>query len=375
MAARPVILIAIAVIAIFFVVWGVRQVGQTEKIADEARLRAFTASLENSMNVKSNRLGDVEERVFSLPEDVESICFVDNQKEIDEFANNELRSQLKQFPRFNIFLFPSEKFNPVRLNIQLKQNPLCLEPSNSKIKLILENKGSFAEINTEATQDKDCVSVVYNGNPDEKIDMVFLPYGYDDLKDFSKDVDSYINKQFNVVEPFKSNINKINFFRIDKQENLGCEIGDLIRCDDFRVKLLASECPNDYVFVLADRNRFLDLAKPVRSSTIANTIKVNTADNPLLIMHELGHAIGDLADEYVDEKYYQGLDFKPDSYPNCDVVSCSKWQNIDNVGCYRGCSLKGFYRPTDNSLMKSLKTDSYGPVNLAEISERLYRYK
>lgn len=375
---NPVIYIGILIIILLFVVWGITQINEINKKAEEAKLISFTKSLKNTLTtVKSSSFGDIDEKTFSLPTDVEELCFIDDSKETNDFTKKELNSLIKRFPEFNLFIFPSEKFNPFRMSmLRLSENPMCVRIVNGKIKLSFENKGDFAEINAEQTlKDIDCVSLVYNGEPEKKIDMVFLGYGYSGVEKFAGDVDGYINEQFSVVEPFKSNLNKINFYRIDSFNKFDCEITDLIRCNNYLVKQLASQCPNDYVFILAERNKIINIAMPVRSSSVGSTIKVNTADNSLVIMHEFGHALANLADEYVDADYYGSMDFKADIYPNCDISGCPKWYQEENVSCYEGCSLSEFFRPTENSIMRKLNTILYGPVNLKEIFKRLESYE
>ena len=68
-----------------------------------------------------------------------------------------------------------------------------------------------------------------------------------------------------------------------------------------------------------------DMIKPVRSSAIGNIAKINIADKPFVLVHEFGHSFGDLADEYVDEKYYSQVAFDVSDYANCDNAACSSW--------------------------------------------------
>jgi len=92
-------------------------------------------------------------------------------------------------------------------------------------------------------------------------------------------------------------------------------------------------------------------------------------------MHEFGHAFGGLADEYVDENYYGRIDFKADEYPNCDNEGCAKWEGIDDTRCIKGCSLNSYFRPTTSSIMRSLQSAEFGPVNEEEIRKKLGAYE
>ncbi|MBI2138317.1 hypothetical protein HYU13_01910 [Candidatus Woesearchaeota archaeon] len=176
------------------------------------------------------------------------------------------------------------------------------------------------------------------------------------------------------TEPFSLNREKINIHRIDRFEDLGCTVGDYVKCDEFLVKKAASFCPNDFVIILVSRTKIADFLRPIRSSSVSNMAKINTADNPSVLLHEIGHAIGGLADEYVDEQYYRNAGLNIPSFPNCDVSSCSKWAGIEGTGCFSGCSLNEFYRPTDNSIMRSLQVKRFGPRNEDILIKRLKKY-
>ena len=81
-------------------------------------------------------------------------------------------------------------------------------------------------------------------------------------------------------------------------------------------------------------------------------------------MHEFGHIFGGLADEYVDEKYYSNIGFDPKDYPNCDFPPiCTGWEGVNGTGCFDGCTLNSYSRPTENSIMRSLSTEKFGPLN------------
>jgi hypothetical protein len=127
--------------------------------------------------------------------------------------------------------------------------------------------------------------------------------------------------------------------------------------------------------VLVDRSKIKDFIRPVRSSAISNIAKINTADRPYVLIHEFGHSFGDLADEYVDEAYYSQVDFNANHYANCDYTPCVSWKGMDNTSCYQGCSLRRYYRPTQESVMRSLDSSTFGPVNERELLKRLLFYE
>ena len=313
-----------------------------------------------------------------MPSDIESVCFVDKSKDASPFINSDLNYEIEKYSDKNVFFEPFDKSAPVFLEgfeLEIDENPFCLKVIDSTIKLSITSKSNKSLISTfrPSEKDTDCVSVLYNSEPENSVDVVFLGYSYGKFDDFRKDVNKNINV-FLTTEPFKSSKEKINFYRIDKLDEVNCEIGDWIRCDEYSIKKLASYCPNDYIIILVDRNKVKDFVSPVRSSAVSNMEKINTADNKLVVLHEFGHIFGGLADEYVDEKYYGSIDFDAIAYPNCDVPGCMEWNDVNGTGCFDGCSLKKYSRPTKDSLMRSLKEEKFGPLNENILVEKLDEY-
>jgi len=371
------IYILITIITAGILIFGYKGIQEARKNSEEVQMSLFLNSLKKS--IEKQRVypfGSTDQLTFSLPNKIRSVCFVDNPKNLNELTNSELSSQFGNYEDFNIFFMPFVEHIPQKLaGFKLEENPLCISNMDGKVKLQLKSLGNIVEIsasnktNTEA----DCVSVAYNG--EDNIDIVFLNYGYSNINNFAGDVNDYIVNVFSTVEPFASQIDKFNFYRIDKPLGDVCSVKDFVLCNEYAVKILASDCPNDYIFVLVDRSKITDFVKPVRSSAISNMAKINTADNKFVLMHEYGHIIAELADEYVDDKYYAQFKFSQEDYPNCDSIPCSKWSGIEDVGCYKGCSLSQYFRPTQTSIMKSLKSSFFGPVNEKEINKYLGAYK
>ncbi len=326
----------------------------------------------------SSSLGTVEEHTVALPVGVDHVCLVDRDKAISPFVSCLLNLELDKFEEKNIFFSPFQDFSPLQLNgfeLYEKENPLCLKARKGKIPLTFSSKGKNAVISTfdGTRKSSDCVTVLFNAQPEDALDIVFLGFGYNDQDEFAKDVKKQVNL-FLEIEPFKSNKEKLNFFRIDRFDNMGCSMENWISCDEFQVKTLASFCPNDYVVVLASRGKIRDALSPVRSSAVSNMAKINTADNDLVLLHEFGHLFGGLGDEYVDEKYYSNAGLKIADFPNCDNADCSKWLGMNGTGCYKGCSLSGYFRPTKDSLMRSLTVADYGIWNEKVLASQLRLY-
>ncbi|MDP7141416.1 MAG: M64 family metallopeptidase [Candidatus Woesearchaeota archaeon] len=380
----PVVIILVVVFsgALIFFVMG--RLADINLLVKEKELGNFVTSLNNVLKKQSAESYDNADLVtLSLPEDISSVCFADGSKEIDRFAKRGLASRVMVDKTQNLFLSPIEDNPSFRLNnIEVGEiNPLCVKTRQGKISLKLTNKGKNALVEAKDAFDKDvdCVSVVYNGEPEEKIDVVFLNYGYTKEEEFAKDVNDYVNSFFLNIEPFKAKGNNFNFFRVYREGSLGCTIKKagilqyFISCDSFSVKNAASECPNDYIFILTDRGKIEDFVEPVRSSAFSNIAKINTADEKFVLVHEFGHTFSDLDDEYVDEGYYGGEDFS-DSI-NCKA-SCGGFDGVDGIECEEGCSVGKLYRSSKDSIMRDYyKSKEFMVWNTKVIEEKIGEYE
>jgi len=377
---KPIMQVLFTLIAVLILIFGATQITKWGKTSKNLEIANLHNTLTNSIKKQSLlSYGSVDERIIALPSEIETLCLVDRTKEISPLINCNLNPEINKYEDKNIFFEPFGKLTPIQVNnfeLNKEENPICLTSIGGTIKLSLTSKGNRTMVSTFRSSEKevDCVSVLYNSPPNNSIDIIFLPYGYKKFDDFREDVNKNINT-FLATEPFKSNKEKINFYRIDKFDQLNCEIGAWIKCDEFSVKKLASYCPNDYIIILVDRSKIKDLIKPVRSSAVSNMEKINTADNKLVVLHEFGHIFGGLADEYVDERYYNESNFNADDYPNCDSPPvCIGWKGVNGTGCFEGCSLNVYARPTTNSLMRRLNTEKFGPLNEKILISKLNAY-
>lgn len=353
--------------------------GKTE---DNVAFFNFESSLTKSIEKQSMAsFGSVSERTLSLPSSAEKVCFIDEDKEFNKLIDRGLTKLKDSYSGYNLFISPTEDYMPIKINYLMLnegENPLCLKVIDGKIRLRLESKGSGTLVSAADVKDKEveCVSMLYNDDANNSLDIVFLGSGYKDIQSFSSDADSYI-KLVKTTPPFSYALDRINFYRIDESRDIGCKavsygLGGYVICDDYLAKQLASECPFDIVVILINRG-IIDIAQPLRSSSKGDVMTLNTAENKLVMLHELGHSFADLADEYVDS-YYIDTGFDEDKYPNCDDLLCREWSTITD-GCFQGCSLSAYYRPTEDSIMRSFNTKNYGPVNENETMKKLGVYK
>lgn len=375
---NPLIYIIFTLTIILILFFGLNILTKTTKTTTKVELTNFLLSLNKAIKEQSYHSYDsVNELTFNLPIDIDEVCIIDKIKKLDTFANTELASLIEIYADKNIFFSPSTKYIPGELqNFEVDENPLCIKVTQGKIKLTLTSKGNASQISTplQEIQEKDCVSLIYNGDPDNKIDLVFLGQNYNDVKEFIPAVDDYIQNVFLITEPFRTNAERFNFYRIDDFSDLICKTDEgYIFCNEYAVKQHASNCPQDYIIVLMKRAKAVDLVAPLRSSAYNNIMNLNTADDNFVILHEFGHTFANLADEYVDDTYY--ANFNEKEYENCADNTCSKWKSLAGTGCFKGCSLSSFYRATEKSIMNNyLNSNEYGILNTNIISKRLGVY-
>jgi len=338
-----------------------------ERVSEQNLLKNFEVSLDKKLEETARKgPSSIQEVSLSLPKGIDEVCFFEYNEKFDKFANIKLARAVETLKNTNSVLFQGDKFYTLKLaSLDVgDKNPECVKTQKSKVSLRMESTGSKSMIKALDHKDSvvDCTSIYYSGDPNKRLDLVFLADGYGTTDKFAEEVNMYVNKVFKITEPFRSNIEKMNFYRIDEDNELGCSIGEYLICDEFLIQQLAVNCPNDYIFVLHDRNKIIDAAQPLRSSAIGNVAYINTADDAFVAIHEFGHIFAKLGDEYLDESFYTTFDVK--SVPNCDDGRCRKWANIDGTGCFQGCTTSAYFRSTDNSIMRDFyKSKEFGPVN------------
>ncbi len=199
--------------------------------------------------------------------------------------------------------------------------------------------------------------------PDGKKRLLFIPNNYDSYSEFEKDVLSKV-EVIRKTSPFEDAFSFYLFQHIEN--NFDCSKKDAIICDYMKITEVARYCPHDYIVVLSNENdEFL------RSTAYMNIAVVNSIDDPGVLLHELGHIISNLADEYVTDLPETEKNLKKS--PNCDNSECSKWLNeFIGTGCFPGCTNSDFYRSSENSVMRNCYTSrQYYQVNVFALKSSL----
>jgi len=159
------------------------------------------------------------------------------------------------------------------------------------------------------------------------------------------------------IKPYNSFKNNFNIYYIPTYQP-ECKLYKDIALYCYSKELIrkASSCPNDYIIVLKEQ------PYKIRSSVYMNVLSLNSKHPLSVLPHELGHALANLADEYVPASLPRGQ-------KNC-VSSCSKFDS-ETDGCFIGCSKDSYYRSIDRGIMRTLSSNEYGVYDEALIKKQI----
>ncbi len=246
--------------------------------------------------------------------------------------------------------------------------------------------------------DGDVTSIVENGPVGSKLDVVFVGDGYTagQQGDFHTAVRAKWAKM-SAVEPYASYKSLFNVWAVDAVSRESGVSGDpgkdvvkdtalrsaffcdgverLLCVDTGRVESYAAKAPAaDLVVVLSNSTKYGGAGyNDVVSKVGYDGIATASSDHPKsdqIAVHETGHSLGKLADEYQYDEYGTYTGAEP-AEANITKLSADemtaqrqKWYRWigrtspdgGTVGAYEGGGYypKGLFRPTDNSIMRTL---------------------
>ncbi len=325
--------------------------------------------IESAANPKTG-FGTVKTSNVALPQATQ-VCFFDRTKPL-ETIDPEIYKINLLYPEDNIIVLGKDPLFAVKApKLRLEKNPLCIKIPTSTVIITLETQANSALLTSSLEQVKSsCIILKQTQEPENALDIVFIPHGYRDEESFNADAEAFTQNAFKGIAPF--NLDHMNFFRT-ALEPLDCKSKGVLLCDDEQARLLAKNCPHDVIAILHRRNPTVEALFHLRSSALGIVVALNTVDEKTVLAHELGHIVGHLADEYVDEFYYSA--FNEADYPNCDSQPCIEWRNIQGTSCFAGCAKGEYYRSTQNSLMRDLGFPVFGPLNENIMRSEFARYE
>ena len=245
--------------------------------------------------------------------------------------------------------------------------------------------------------------VHYSGEPSKKLDIVFIPEGYsaEEMSKFKEDCVKAAGYLFS-YSPFKEDSDKINIWGIEAPSpESGTDIPGqhvwkrtllnsnfytfdseryLMTTDYHNVCDVAANAPYDQIYILVNTEKY-------GGGAIYNYYSMTAAHHPVvakILVHEFGHGLAGLADEYGSDDTYQ--DYYPTNVepwePNITTLVHfdKKWKNLveestpiptpdtqeyyDKIGAFEGAGYvnKGVYRSTHDSLMRSFSSNEFNEV-------------
>jgi hypothetical protein len=189
-------------------------------------------------------------------------------------------------------------------------------------------------------------------NYDGYFDVLIISSAYTDLDIFHNDA-AVIAEFLLGISPFYEYKDRIRIVRLDNTSDLGCppsgaEIS-LLSCDYRKITNAASYAPHDTILVIHNTD-FYGGAGVWGSHAV--TYRDISQWAKQVAVHEMGHSVGYLMDEY--DFGTQHNPAKPYAV-NCSAQGCAKWQNISDTGCFQVCGDSDAYRPTfDSCIMRTL---------------------
>ncbi|WP_256107283.1 M64 family metallopeptidase [Streptomyces sp. ODS05-4] len=235
--------------------------------------------------------------------------------------------------------------------------------------------------------------VEVNGPSASKVDLVFVGDGYtsDQLGAYRSHVRSKTEELF-AVEPFKSHRSLFNVWQVDVVSresgvdddpaqgvrrdtaldmNYYCGgMARLLCVDEAKAAQYAAAAPQvDQVVALANSTTYGG------AGGTAATAAGGNAQAGQIVVHELGHSLGGLADEYDSPGRHQGGEPPEPNvsvYPQATMSQYRlKWYRWlgrptpdgGTVGTYEGAkyAATGIYRPSQNSIMRTLGREFNAP--------------
>lgn len=259
-------------------------------------------------------------------------------------------------------------------------------------------------------------AILENGDPSQKVDLVFLPEGYtkEEMQDFRDDVVRLTESLFS-FSPYKELKSSFNIRAVmaPSEEsgtdnpgegiyrntimNFSYYTFDIARYltskDVGSIRDIAGNVPYDHIVVLINTESY-------GGGGIFNHYSASTSDNylsPIVMVHEMGHGFAGLGDEYYSsdvayEEFYK-LDEEPWE-PNLTTLVdfSSKWESMlekttpvptpntpdyaSSIGVFEGGGYvpKGVYRPYPDCIMKSNIPSGFCPVCQEAIRKMILYY-
>lgn len=237
----------------------------------------------------------------------------------------------------------------------------------------IRNKRNYKQINGERFRKEKFSNnfpsnVVYAAG--NRLNIVFIGNGYNNasLGAFRADVDRFVAKIL-TIEPYKSRAGQISFSYVENTKNLECTYeGRAIYCnDDKAVDILNNSGVNydDYIII----NNNINYGGSAYVGSPGSAV-YNGSLGPDCFVHELGHSLASLDDEYIT-----GQTLESPFSPCSKTKPNSAWAGLVAINDYTlGCDFDNYYRPAPTSIMYSLSYKYFDVISQKAINKAISSY-
>lgn len=211
-----------------------------------------------------------------------------------------------------------------------------------------------------------------NRSNDKALDILIVPNNFNDEYKF-KSYAQKVSKTITNFSYFKDKKNLYNIKYINQnldQKKYSCSSSGCYQ--PHKSKLLKDKYNADVIIVVTESNKFIGNSSfthewPDYLANVNVTTQAVNSGGYNIIMHELGHSLGKLNDEYVyNEKFAQ-------NYSKVDGVNCKlNPKDLNSKRYYKGCVFPDMYRATQNTVMRSSNYNNYDQVAKKQF-DKLFR--
>jgi hypothetical protein len=209
------------------------------------------------------------------------------------------------------------------------------------------------------------------------VDVVFLGDNYSHTQQdlYKSDVDRIINTIVS-MEPFKSRSSQVLFHTIESNIDLGCNYsGRIIVCDTSKILSVINSAgiPHDLVAVVVNGSTYGGSAfYPYNGNPGIATSYSGQPWSEEVMVHEIGHALGYLEDEYIANSPAEpGL-------RNCfrsGGLDPALWTKLTGGNVFiNGCDYNSWFRSTETSIMRSVDTVFFNPISQFFLNQEMDKF-
>lgn len=211
-----------------------------------------------------------------------------------------------------------------------------------------------------------------SGIVDGFLDLAFISEKYGDFAQFHGDIARCVAELFQ-FEPFRTRQGQVRVQAIENSQPLGSSLqGDRLLVVDYGVVqqvVQASGKPADVTVVLVNQEQYGGSGGPV-------TVTYNGAEMPRVFVHEIGHTLAGLLDEYVlfnEEGIVDGATHA-NVYAGAGPAA-AEWSNLVGATDYApGGNYPNWWRASPSSIMLNLATGYFNSVSQVLLNQAIDGY-